>query len=92
VKAPQLTHRVDPSYTDAARAARTTGIVVIAVLIDKSGAVADTQVLKGLPDGLTEAALAAVRQWTFAPSMRDGVAIDVVFTLTVNFKVDHKAN
>jgi hypothetical protein len=48
-KPPVLTHRVEPVYPAAALSSRTTGVVIVQVLIDKSGAVADTQVLKDGP-------------------------------------------
>ena len=88
VKAPVLTYRVEPKYTDEARANRISGIVILEVVIDKTGRVTDAQVLKPLPYGLDQAAVDAVKQWQFRPGTLAGEPVDVIFNLTVNFKLD----
>jgi protein TonB len=88
VKAPVVTYKVEPTYTEEARRERISGIVILETLIDRTGAVKDVTVLKPLPAGLSEAAVDAVKQWTFKPGTINGEAVDVVFNLTVNFKID----
>jgi TonB family protein len=88
VKAPIVVKRVDPIYADEARRDRISGIVIIEVLIDKTGSVKDALVLKGLPDGLSDAAMAAIKQWQFQPGTLKGEPVDVIFNLTINFKLD----
>lgn len=56
-------------------------------LISAAGDVVDVEIIEGLPDGLSESAARAVRQWKFAPTLRDGTAIPVLFEVTINFKV-----
>ena len=90
VKAPVVLGRVNPMYSEEARQARVSGIVILEVLIDKTGVVREANVLKGLPMGLSEAAADAVRQWTFEPATKNGEPVDVVFNLTINFKLDGK--
>src|SRR3954469_19556975 len=63
VKAPIIIHRVEPVYTASARHDGVSGIVILEVVIGKDGRVKDAVVLKGLPEGLSEAAVDAVRQW-----------------------------
>jgi hypothetical protein len=41
-----------------------------------------------LPAGLSEAAVDAVKQWNFKAATLNGEAVDVIFNLTVNFKLD----
>ena len=89
VKAPIPTNRVDPEYTEAARKARIAGIVVVEAVIDRNGNVDRVRIVKGLPAGLGESAVAAVRQWKFKPGTLNGTPVDVIFNLTVNFKVDN---
>ncbi len=88
VRAPVVTNRVEPVFTDAARQDRIAGIVILEVLIDRTGAVRMAKVLKRLPDGLTDSAIDAVRQWTFNPATKDGQPVDAIFNLTMNFKLD----
>jgi periplasmic protein TonB len=61
--------------------------VIIEATIDERGNVARAQVLKSIPL-LDEAALTAVRQWKFTPTRLNGVAVPIVMTVTVNFKLD----
>jgi protein TonB len=89
VKAPVATYRVEPTYTEEARRERIGGIVILETLIDRNGVVKDVTILKPLPAGLSEAAVDAVKQWTFKPGTLDGQPVDVVFNLTVNFKIDN---
>jgi protein TonB len=89
VKAPVATYRVEPTYTEEARRERIGGIVILKTLIDRNGVVKEVTILKPLPAGLSEAAVDAVKQWTFKPGTLDGQAVDVVFNLTVNFKIDN---
>jgi TonB family protein len=88
VKAPRVVRRVEPIYSEAARRDRISGIVILELLVGKDGRVRDAVVLKPLPDGLSEAALAAVRQWEFEPGTLNGVPVDVVFNVTTNFKLN----
>jgi TonB family protein len=88
VKAPIVVSRVEPAYSEEARKARVSGIVIVEAMIDKEGNVTDVNVLKPLPFGLDQAAIDAVKQWKFKPAMKDGQPVDVAFNLTVNFKLD----
>jgi protein TonB len=88
VKAPTVTSKPEPKYTEPARHARVTGVVVVEAVINRQGAVEDVKVLKGLPMGLSEEAVAAVRRWRFKPGTLNGEPVDVIFSLTVNFKMD----
>jgi protein TonB len=88
VKAPVVIRRVEPMYPEEARAARVSGIVIVETTIDTNGVVRNAVVLKDLPYGLGDAALAAVKQWTFKPGTIEGKTVDVIFNLTINFKLD----
>jgi len=88
VNAPVAIVHVEPQYTDEARQARVSGVVIVQALIDHNGVVKDVHVLKPLPYGLSEAAVDAVKQWSFKPGTLNGEAVDVLFNLTINFKLD----
>ncbi|MFL6244439.1 MAG: energy transducer TonB [Thermoanaerobaculia bacterium] len=85
--APKVITRTAPVYPAAAREQGTSGLVKLEALIDVNGNVVDAKVLEGLPYGLSEAAVAAVKQWTFAPTIDNGHAVPVLFELHINFNV-----
>jgi periplasmic protein TonB len=64
---PVAVTRVEPTYPDVARRAGVEGIVELEVAIDASGKVTDVEVVRGLPMGLSEAAVEAVRRWSWRP-------------------------
>jgi len=73
-----------PVYPAIAQSARVSGDVVIEATIDEEGNVADTKVVKSVPL-LDQAALDAVKQWQYRPSLKNGVPTPVVMTVTVKF-------
>jgi TonB family protein len=75
---------VAPVYPAIAQSARVQGDVVIEATIDEEGKVADTKVVKSVPL-LDQAALDAVKQWEYRPSLLNGVPTPVVTTITVKF-------
>jgi len=87
IRAPQRLVNVAPVYPAAARLARVEGMVIIEATIDERGNVARAQLLRSIPL-LDDAALTAVRQWKFTPTLLNGVAVPIVMTVTVNFKLD----
>jgi TonB family protein len=76
-----------PLYPEAARRARIQGVVVLECIIGKGGAVTDVKVLRGLPLGLTESAVDAVRSWKFKPSTLNEKPVEVLYILTVRFNL-----
>jgi TonB family protein len=84
MRAPTKTKDVRPVYPPDAMAAKIQGVVVIEVALDTEGHVHDARVLRSIPE-LDEAALTAVRQWEFTPSIVNGKPVPVVMTVTVNF-------
>ncbi|HEX4438856.1 MAG TPA: TonB family protein, partial [Thermoanaerobaculia bacterium] len=60
--------RIEPTYPEAARRLGMEGTVELEVSIDASGRVAEVEVTRGLPMGLSDAAVDAVRKWTWKPA------------------------
>lgn len=81
---PRMIKHVDPAYPEAARAAGIGGVVILEVTIGPDGRVSNAMVLRHV-DLLDDAALAAVMQWEFQPTLLIGVAVPVIMTTTVNF-------
>jgi periplasmic protein TonB len=86
VKEPRKLRHVDAAYPRSAVQARVEGLVVLECTIDVAGHVADVKVLRGVPV-LDEAAVVAVKQWAYAPTLLDGVPVPVIMTVTVSFNL-----
>ena len=84
IKAPQKVKHVNPVYPPIAQSARVQGVVIIEATIGPDGAVKDAKVLRSIPL-LDQAALDAVRQWQFTPTLLNGVPVPVIMTVTVQF-------
>ena len=92
VKPPRITvlrmatpiHKVDPVYPALARQARVSGTVELLGVLGTDGRIHELKVLRGHPL-LISAALDAVRQWIFEPTMLNGLAVEVAAPITVNF-------
>lgn len=87
VKAPERLFAPDPIYPEEARLARIQGVVILQTIIDALGKVTDIRVLKGLPSGLSEAAVEAVSKWQFNPATLDGKPVAVYYMVTITFSV-----
>ncbi len=72
IKPPQKTKDVRPVYPPIAQSARVQGVVIIEATIGPNGQVQDARVLRSIPL-LDQAALDAVRQWEFTPTLLNGV-------------------
>lgn len=84
IRNPAKTRDVRPVYPPIAVASRVEGRVTIEAIIGADGRVKDATVLRSIPL-LDQAALAAVRQWQFTPTLLNGVPVPVIMTVTVNF-------
>jgi periplasmic protein TonB len=84
---PVKVHAPQPVYTEMARKARVTGVVIVQAIIDKDGNVTNVKVLKGLPMGLDQSAANAVKSWRFQPATLGGKPVAVYYNLTVNFQI-----
>ncbi len=78
--------RVSPVYPDLARRTRTTGTVVLEATIDEEGNISELKILSGHPF-LNDAALDAVRQWKYSPTVLNGEPVPVQAQVTVIFSL-----
>ena len=86
IQAPQKTRDVPPRYPPVAQAARVSGVVILEATIGQDGRVTDVNVLRSVPL-LDDAAITAVRQWEYTPTMLNGAPVPVIMTVTVNFQL-----
>ena len=84
VRPPTKTKDVAPIYPVEAQNARVQGIVILEAVIGPDGRVAAAKVLRSVPL-LDQAALDAVRQWEFTPTLLNGAPVPVIMTVTVQF-------
>jgi TonB family protein len=80
-----LIRQVAPVYPEAARIAGIEGSVLLQVLIDKEGRVADVKLLSG-PKELADAAIGAVQQWRYRPYLFKGQPVKVRTQILVKFR------
>jgi TonB family protein len=86
IRVPARVGFAEPVYPPTARAAGIQGVVIVELLIGTDGAVSNARVLRSIPL-LDQAALDAVRQWRYEPTLLNGVPKPVIMTATVNFSL-----
>jgi len=84
VQASRLIRRVEPEYPELAKRARVQGIVLLQVTVDERGGVTEVNIIRGHPL-LNQAAVDAVRQWIYSPTLLNNEPVPVIATVTVNF-------
>jgi TonB family protein len=87
VQASKLVRKVDPVYPSQARAERIEGDVTVQITIDKTGQVTDATAVEGNPV-LAKAAMEAVLQWAYQPTLLNGDPVEVVTTVSVPFRLE----
>jgi len=90
VTPPRKIKDVPPIYPPEAMAARVQGIVIIQAVIGSTGTVTDARVLRSIPQ-LDQAALDAVRQWEFSPTLINGEPAAIIMSVTVNFQLPRQS-
>lgn len=76
-----------PGYTDAARTANVQGTVILRVTFLASGQVGSVSVVKGLPNGLSEQAIAAAKRIAFEPAKANGQGQTVTKQIEYSFSI-----
>ncbi|WP_319583651.1 TonB family protein [uncultured Pseudodesulfovibrio sp.] len=86
---PRVLTRLDPYYPASARRTGTQGHVLVRVLVDEYGRVEEAEVAESEPAGVfDDAALKAVRGWTFSPATRQGRPVAVRIDIPIRFRLD----
>ena len=86
IREPRKLKHVSPIYPDIAVRANVRGAVVLECVISPQGRVTAVKVVRGIPL-LDDAAIAAVKQWVFTPTLKDGVPVAVILPVTVEFRL-----
>ncbi len=84
VQASKIQNQARPVYPPLAKAARISGIVKLQAVIGRDGTIRNLQVVSGHPL-LVAAALSAVQQWTYSPTLLNGEPVEVITQIEVHF-------
>lgn len=90
VSSQRLKTKVEPTYPEEARKKRIQGKVVLQVRVDKQGNVSEARLESG-PAELADAAIAAVKQWSYEPMVFNGEIIEMQTRVTVEFALKKKS-
>ncbi len=82
----KLLRLVQPNYPDVARQAGVEGTVRLKAVIGRDGTIQGLKAVEGEPV-LVNAAMDAIRQWRYQPTLIDGKPVNVVTTVTVEFRL-----
>jgi len=87
IQTPTKTYDVKPVYPAIAVSARVQGVVIVEATVGVDGTVTDAKILRSIPL-LDAAALDAVRQWKFTPTVLPDLGpVPIIMTVTVNFSL-----
>ncbi|MGB2666619.1 MAG: energy transducer TonB [Candidatus Acidiferrum sp.] len=86
IQPPRLIQKIQPAYPVLAKETRTHGVVVLDCVIDKQGNVTQMKVVSGNPF-LVQAAMNAVQQWKYQPTLLNGQPIAVEMEVNVDFVI-----
>jgi len=87
VTRPSLVQRVDPIYTEEARAGKVEGAVMLSIVVGTDGRAGSITVTRSLGFGLDQKAIEAVQQWVFKPGEKNGVPVNTRAAVEVNFRL-----
>ena len=86
IKPPKPISQPDPVYPPIAQTAKVSGYVILEATIARDGSVKDVKVLKSHAM-FDQAAIDAVRRWRYTPTILNGVPVEVLLSVTVNFQI-----
>uniref|UniRef100_Q01X37 TonB family protein n=1 Tax=Solibacter usitatus (strain Ellin6076) TaxID=234267 RepID=Q01X37_SOLUE len=88
VQPSKLITKVNPEYPADLKQQGVTGSVVIRAIISKTGDILNAQVINTVHPGLAQAALDAVKQWRYQPTLLNGQPVEVITTVTIAFELE----
>ena len=87
IRQAELLHRRDPEYPKLARESGASGVVELMATIGTDGHVKGVQVVRGHPL-LRQAAVDAVKQWIYRPTLLNGTPVETQTQVLLNFRAD----
>ena len=90
IQPPTLIKRVEPTYPPMAVSAHLQGMVILEAIVDEDGTVKEVKVLRSVNPLLDREALAAVRQWRYAPVVLNGTPVPFVLSVSLTFSLQER--
>ena len=87
IDGPKLLFQIDPEYSEQARQAKISGITVVSLEVDKTGAIQDIQIVQPIGYGLDDQAVRAIERWRFSPATRAGEPVAVLVQVEMGFRL-----
>ena len=85
---PQLIKHLSPLYPAGAKRRGIQGLVIVKIVVDKTGKVQNPVVMEATPEGIfEESAVRAVRRWRFIPAIKDKHPVDVYVVVPLKFEL-----
>ena len=88
IEPPVPVRTVAPEYPADMRREGVTGLVMVTVLIDEQGNVAETKVEKASNEAFSSPAVNALKRWKFKPAQKDGAIVPIHVTIPVKFTLN----
>ena len=89
---PEMITKVEPIYPAQAKKVRWEGKVVLEAVVKTDGTIGDVKVLSFTNELFNEAAITAVKQWTYKPALnKDGKPVAIYYVIRVDFRVKQSA-
>ena len=85
MEAPKKKRDLAPVYPESAKSEHVEGIVILEAVLTSKGCVRSLEVLKSVDPRLDVAAINAVSEWSYEPARRNGQALGITMSVTVNF-------
>jgi TonB family protein len=82
----------EPEFSEYARKNQIQGVVILSVIVDSDGSVKYLKVLRSVEPTLDANAVESVKQWKFAPAMKDGHPVAVAMNIEISFNLYKKKN
>ena len=84
---PRCSYMPNPEYTDAARAVKFSGTLLLEAIVTKQGTLAEARITRGLPYGLNQNSLITLKNWKCEPATKNGVPLASLVPFEVTFRL-----
>lgn len=84
---PRPQYTPDPTFPESARRQKVQGTVLLEIVVDRTGSVAEINIVRPIGSGLDEMAVDAVSKWRFEPARKNGQVVQIAMLVEVSFRL-----